>query len=90
MSDFTKLHFADGTVMIVKMIALHRRRAHGRGIYERPTDWLARAGKHVAWGLTRREAFEHLREMAGADGDPPNLVQFKRQWAERARDGISR
>jgi hypothetical protein len=72
MSDYSKLKFADGSTAIVQIIALHRRRPHSLGVVDRPTDWLAQAGKHAAWGRTRREAFERLRELVGADADPAN------------------
>ena len=81
MSDYTKLNLADGSVAVVQMIALHRRRPHSLGIYERPTDWLAQAGKHIAWGRTRRAAFERLREMVDANADPASAGRPARpEW----------
>jgi hypothetical protein len=65
MPDYSKLQLADGTIAVVQIIALHRRRPHSHAVVDRPTDWLAQARKHAAWGRTRREAFERLREMAG-------------------------
>jgi hypothetical protein len=64
MTDYSKLKFADGTVAVVQIIALHRRRPHSLAVVDQPTDWRAQAGKHVAWGRTRREAFKRLCEMA--------------------------
>jgi hypothetical protein len=65
MPDYSKLQLADGTVAAVYLIALHRRRPHSHAIVDKPKDWLAQAGKHSAWGRTRREAFKRLCEMAG-------------------------
>jgi hypothetical protein len=65
MPDYSKLKFADGSTAVVQIIALHRRRPHSLAVVDQPTDWRAQAGKHVAWGRTRREAFKRLCEMAG-------------------------
>ncbi len=59
-----RLQFANGMLAHVSFVALHRR--HRRGVYTRPTDGLACAGRTIAWGRTRREAFARLVELTGA------------------------
>ena len=77
MPDYSKLKFADGSTAVVQIIALHRRRPHSLAVVDKPTDWLAQAGKHAAWGRTRREAFERLR----ADADPASAGRPARpEW----------
>ena len=65
MPDYSKLQLADGTVAVVQIIRLHRRRPHSHAVVDKPSDWLAQASGHSAWGRTRREAFKRLCEMAG-------------------------
>ena len=87
MSDYSKLKFADGSTAIVQIIALHRRRPHSLGVFDRPTDWLAQAGKHAAWGRTRREAFERLREFETLGdtkkGNPMHQSEPRRMLSEK-------
>jgi hypothetical protein len=44
----------NGVRYVVQTIPLHGR--HRRGVYKRPTDWLAATSTTTAWGRTRREA----------------------------------
>jgi hypothetical protein len=59
----TPLRLPDGATAFVVCLPLHRR--HRRGIYRRPSDWLAQADEFLAWGKTRREALQHLVEISG-------------------------
>jgi hypothetical protein len=55
----------NGVRYVVQTIPLHGR--HRRGVYKRPTDWLAATSTTTAWGRTRREAVTRLRELVSAE-----------------------
>jgi hypothetical protein len=57
----TTLHLPNGWVVLLRTVAMHRRKPRRKDPYSRPTDWLAAAGKTTAWGRTRREAIDNLR-----------------------------
>lgn len=80
MSDYSKLQLADGTVAVVQIIALHRRRPHSHAVVDKPTDWLAQAGGLSAWGRTRREPFKRLRELAGPVAPVTPAVPSRPEW----------
>lgn len=67
-----KMRLLDGRIALVWFVALHRR--HRRGVYRRPSDWLAQAGDIIAWGRTRREALAQLKKMAGVGS---NVIPLK-------------
>jgi hypothetical protein len=56
------LNLPNGYVVLVRCIPLHRRKPFSRVPYMKPSDWLATAGSAFAWGRTRRQAVERLRD----------------------------
>jgi hypothetical protein len=67
------LHLSDSHVVAVHFIALHRRRLVGRGVYSRPTDWLATTNRTNGWGRTRREALADLKHLL--ESAPPSTIK---------------
>jgi hypothetical protein len=55
-----KIMAPDGTWHRVTYVKLHRAWRRYRSAYKRHTDWLAQTARHVAWGRTKRDAYERL------------------------------
>ena len=72
-----KMRLPDGRTFLISFVALHRR--HRRGVYRRPSDWLACAGDIIAWGRTQKEALARLREMAGVGSDRTNVIPLRQR-----------
>jgi hypothetical protein len=61
------LDLPNGHVALVCFTPMHRRYYVGRyrGIYQRPTDWMASIGETCVWGRTRREAMDKVSKLTG-------------------------
>jgi hypothetical protein len=57
------LVWPDGRCAGIRVTAMHRHHPRG-GVYDRPSDWIAQAGKTIAWGRTRRAAIAALLDIA--------------------------
>ncbi|MGM4958204.1 hypothetical protein ACT4MK_19310 [Bradyrhizobium barranii] len=66
----------NGDIAYVYIVPLFRRRNNSMKPYSRPTDWLAQAGPHTAWGPTRREAVANLKRMVSPQAG--NVVRLVR------------
>lgn len=61
---FTKrVRLSNGALALIRLVPLHGR--HRRGIYRRPTDWIATSGTEIAWGRTRRDALSRFVKLYG-------------------------
>ena len=75
------IYLSDGTVALLRVVALHGRKPGTLQPYARPSSWLATVGYEHAWRSTRRDAIAELLKKLGGSLEPPlpdNVVRLGR------------